>query len=112
MMLKPESIYCVQTPIDMRYGVTWLTLFVQTHFNGDWQNGTAFIFTNRRSNVLKILQFDAYGVWVCQKWLHQGSFPKFNSGEKSISLTPNQFEWLCKGFDYYRVQGLDLSYYG
>ncbi|SET59437.1 IS66 family insertion sequence element accessory protein TnpB [Thorsellia anophelis] len=92
MMLQPNSIYFVNQPIDMRYEMTWFTSFVQEHFKGLWQNGAAFIFINRRANVIKILQLDSHGVWLCQRKLHQNCFPKLKFGEVHLSLSTSQFE--------------------
>lgn len=47
-MLKPEHLFLVRHPVDMRCGVDVLTMYVQNALCMPWHNGAAFLFTNKK----------------------------------------------------------------
>jgi transposase len=45
-----------------------------------------WLFANRRGNRLKVLLRDGHGIWLAQRWLHQGRF-HWQDGEAAVTLT-------------------------
>ncbi|SET51907.1 IS66 family insertion sequence element accessory protein TnpB [Thorsellia anophelis] len=110
-MIYSHSIYFVTNPIDMRSGMDRLTTFLQVNFPKKCYSGALFIFTNRQRSMFKLISIDPHGMWLCQRKLHQGHFPKFQTGQSELILTQAQFNWLCKGFDFSKIDGLNLASY-
>jgi len=67
-------------------------------------DGSAYLFTNKRANRLKVLAWDGNGVWLAQRRLHQGSFTWPRPGAGLFSLSPAQWEWLVSGADWRRLE--------
>ncbi|MDD5469122.1 MAG: IS66 family insertion sequence element accessory protein TnpB [Anaerolineales bacterium] len=92
----------VVAPVDMRLGADGLSLRLQA-LGADPFDGSAYLFTNKRNNRLKVLAWDGNGVWLCQRRLHQGRFTWPGPGDPFFALTPGQWEWLVAGADWRRV---------
>ncbi|WP_156294612.1 IS66 family insertion sequence element accessory protein TnpB, partial [Serratia oryzae] len=58
---------------------------------------------------IKVLRWDKHGVWLCLRRLHQGHFIWPRQGDVAWLLSPEQTDWLMKGIDWQRVDGLDLT---
>ncbi|MEA9393679.1 IS66 family insertion sequence element accessory protein TnpB, partial [Acerihabitans sp. TG2] len=69
----------------------------------------AFVFCNKAHSRMKVLRWDKHGVWLCLRRLHQGHFIWPKQGDVAWMLSPAQFDWLIKGVDWQRVDGLDLA---
>ena len=108
-MIHSNSIYFVTAPIDMRLGMGRLTTFLQVNFPNKCYSGALFIFTNRQRSMFKLISIDSHGIWLCQRKLHQGNFPKFQTEQSELILTQEQFNWLCKGFDFSKIEGVNLA---
>lgn len=54
-MLKPQQIWLVCEPVDMRKSIDALTLIAQAAQNATWQEETAFLFRNRTGRRIKLL---------------------------------------------------------
>jgi transposase len=65
-------------------------------------DGTAYAFTNRRRNRLKLLIWDGNGVWLAQRRLHKGSFTWPTDGQAVFSLSREEWQWLISGVDWQR----------
>jgi transposase len=78
VMRMPESmsgsIWLVLEPVDMRCGIERLSTWVQHTLGARPCEGAAYVFRNRRNQLLKVLMWDATGVWLAQRRLHQGRF--------------------------------------
>jgi len=74
MMPTPTQVWLVVEPIDMRAGMDGLSQRIQTTLERSPCDGSAYAFSNRRRNRLKLLVWDGTGVWLCQRRLHQGHF--------------------------------------
>lgn len=110
-MINPSSIFFVTTPVDMRSGIGRLATYLATEYPEQCYSGALFIFTNRNRSMLKLMTIDSHGIWLCQRKLHQGNFPKFQTGQSALVLTQMQFDWLCKGIDYEKIEGVNLANY-
>jgi transposase len=101
-----ESIWLVLEPVDMRCGIERLSTWVQHTLGARPCEGSAYVFRNRRSQLLKVLMWDATGVWLAQRRLHQGRFVWPASAAPSqarVVLTPAQWQWLTAGVDWQRL---------
>ena len=70
----PERIWLAVEAVDMRSGIDGLSARIQASLGRSPCDGTAYAFTNRRRNRLKLLVWDGTGVWLSQRRLHRGAF--------------------------------------
>ena len=102
-LIAPSRILAVVAPVDMRLGADGLSLKLQA-LGADPFGGSAYLFTNKRGNRLKVLAWDGNGVWLCQRRLHRGHFTWPRPGDAFLALTPAQWEWLVAGADWQRLE--------
>ncbi|WP_118985919.1 IS66 family insertion sequence element accessory protein TnpB [Photorhabdus sp. CRCIA-P01] len=107
-MLKPQQLFLVREPVDMRRGIDALTQHLEG-LNLRWQDEAAFVFCNKARSRLKVLRWDRHGVWLCTRRLHRAHFVWPKQGERSWVMTPAQFDWLIRGIHWQQVEGDDLS---
>ena len=86
---------------DMRKGFPSLALQVQEVLRRDPLSGHLFLFSNRTRTRLKLLFWDASGLWVCAKRLEKGRFhwPEAAPGTKSMKLRAEELAMLVSGID-------------
>jgi transposase len=102
-MIAPDKIWLAVEPVDMRLGGHSLSVLVQNTLQRSPCDGTAYAFTNRARNRLKLLIWDGTGVWLCQRRLHKGRF-HWPTGEESLfTLTDEQWNWLICGVEWQRL---------
>ena len=106
LMVAPEQIWLVMTPVDMRRGIDGLSTVIQQNFDQSPCAGSAFVFRNRTGNRLRLLIWDGNGVWLCQRRLHQGHFIWPKADATQFSLTVAQWQWLIMGIDWQRLHPL------
>lgn len=58
------KVYVALRPCDMRKSFNGLSELARNQLNTDPASGAAFLFTNRRKNLIKILYYDGTGYWV------------------------------------------------
>ena len=95
-------VYVALEPCDMRKSFNGLSMLVSETLQADPLSGAAFLFTNKRRNLIKILYWDGTGFWVVAKRLEKGTFswPKdIEPGRCKISLTPTALAMLTDGID-------------
>jgi len=102
-LIAPGRVLAVVAPVDLRLGADGLSLRLQA-LGADPFDGSAYLFTNKRANRLKVLAWDGNGVWLAQRRLHQGSFTWPRPGAGLFSLSPAQWEWLVSGADWRRLE--------
>ena len=66
-MIHPERVYLAVEPVDMRWGIERLSCHIQHAIGRMPCDGSAYAFTNRQRSRLKLLIWDATGVWLCQR---------------------------------------------
>lgn len=90
-------------PLDMRAGTdTALARVVQVF--GVAHTHTAYLFTNRRTNRMKVLVHDGIGNWLAARRLHQGHFvwPSL-SGARQLTISHAQLEAMVLGLPWQRI---------
>nr|WP_281425993.1 IS66 family insertion sequence element accessory protein TnpB [Methylomagnum ishizawai] len=102
-MRRPEHLWLVVDPVDMRRGIDGLSAHVQHRLGRSPCSGGGFIFRNKAGTRLKLLVWDGNGVWLCQRRLHRGGFAWPAPGEAVFALTPAQWEWSVAGVDWRRL---------
>jgi transposase len=92
---------CLET-VDMRKSFHGLAAVVRESLGGDPLDGSVFLFTNRRRNLIKLLYWDGTGLWVMAKRLEKGtySWPQQTSGDqRSLRIEPTALAMLTDGID-------------
>lgn len=101
-MIRPEHIWLVVEPVDMRGGIDSLSQRLQNLEHSPC-DGRAYAFRNQRGTRLKLLIWDGTGVWLCQRRLHQGTFIWPSAQTKTVTLTERQWRWLVTGVEWQRL---------
>ena len=105
------SIYLVLDSVDMRLGMDGLSAKVQSQLQTNPCEGHIFVFKNKRGNRIKVLKWDATGVWLAQRRLHEGNFVWPSPGlinsspdRRSYQMSLESWNYLIKGIDWMRLQ--------
>jgi transposase len=105
-MIRPDRVWIVVEPIDMRAGIDNLSQHIQNALGRSPCDGTAYAFRNRRATWLKLLIWDGTGVWLCQRRLHRGAFVWPTGAEPTVTLNARQWHWLITGVEWQRLEAL------
>jgi transposase len=92
------KVYLHREAIDGRKNINGLALLVEQELGLDPFAATAYVFSNRRRNRVKILLWDRTGFWLLMKRLEADRFawPKASA---VVELTVEQLHWLLEGID-------------
>lgn len=88
----------------MRSGMDTLMNQIITVF-GAAQAHHAYLFANRGANRMKVIVHDGFGIWMCSRRLHKGSFnwgKPLDQGD-SVTLSVEQFDALIVGLPWQRL---------
>lgn len=82
-------------PTDMRFGINSLAGLVRNRLGFDPMNGDIFLFLGKRSNQVRLLQWDRDGFAMYVKKLEQGTFerPRLTGS----AITSGQLTLLLQG---------------
>jgi transposase len=96
-LIPLEHIWLSLESADMRGGIDSLLARVVRSFCGGAVMHSAYLFTNKSANRLKVLVYDGSGIWLCTRRLQSGRFvwPKNELGQ--ISISAQQLQWLIAG---------------
>ena len=99
MLSVPSTvrIYLHAQPTDLRKGADGLCGVIRGQFEGDPQDGSLFLFFNRRRDRVKMLHWDGTGYWVYYKTLESGTFEGFASTEDCVQIDAVQLAMLLGG---------------
>lgn len=103
-MIRIDAIWMSTAPCDMRAGMDTLMNEIVIVF-GAAQAHHAYLFANRTANRMKVIVHDGFGIWLCSRRLHKGSFnwdKGFDRGQ-AVTLTPEQFNALVVGLPWQRL---------
>ena len=102
-MIRIRQYWMATEPIDMRAGMETVLGKVVAVF-GSAQAHHAYIFTNRRTNRLKVLVTDEFGVWLAVRRLHEGHFARVQDAAGTrFELTQSQVDALLVGLPWQRL---------
>lgn len=96
------KVYVALQPCDMRKSFHGLAAVARDTLKADPLSGAAFLFTNRRRNLIKILYWDGSGLWVVAKRLEKGTFSWPSNADPSrhrLQLKPTALAMLTDGID-------------
>lgn len=83
------NIVVMHEPISFRNGIEGTAGIARVVLKKDPMDGTFFVFRNKIGHMLRILYYDASGMWICTKRLSTGSFIKvWPSGDGSAPCSP------------------------
>ena len=102
-MIRIDAVWLATQPLDMRAGTESALARVVQVF-GAAHPHQAYLFANRRANRMKVLVHDGFGIWLCARRLHQGSFTWATAGSSAtMSLSAEQLRALVIGLPWHRI---------
>lgn len=109
MTPQPQQVWLALEPVDMRLGIDGLSLCVQQALGRAPCDGSAYAFSNKRGNRIKLLVWDGTGVWLSQRRLHRGRFIWPQESEVVCTLDQAQWSWLISGVDWQRLSAKPVA---
>ena len=99
-MIRIDEIWLSREPLDMRSGPDTTLARVIRSF-GEAKPYSAYVFSNKRANRVKVLVCDEYGIWLASRRLHQGKFiwSALREGG-AVGLEPTQLVALVTGLPW------------
>jgi transposase len=105
-LIRIDAVWLAVEPLDMRAGTDTALARVVKVF-GEARAHHAYLFTNKRTNRIKVLVHDGYGLWRCARRFHRGSFVWASpQAEQTVSLTAEQLQALMVGLPWQRLNEL------
>ncbi len=99
-VIRVDAVWLAVEPVDLRLGPESALARVVAVF-GAAQPHHAYLFTNRRTNRLKILVHDGFGLWLAVRRLHQGRFVWAAAiAGRTATLSRAQFDALVLGLPW------------
>jgi transposase len=101
-----SAIYLSVRPLDFRKQFDGICGEIQDYLGQDPQNGSLFVFYNRRRDRMKLLWWQADGFWLFYKRLEAGTFqvPQVGVNDKSCVLAAEQLQLILSGIDLTSVK--------
>jgi len=102
-VIRIDAVWLAVEPIDMRAGTETALARVVRVF-GEARAHHAYLFTNRRSNRIKVLVHDGIGIWLCARRLHQGRFIwAREQADTRLMISHEQLQALVIGLSWCRI---------
>ena len=99
----PDAIWMSTEPLDMRAGMETVLARVVKVF-GAAHPHHAYLFANVRTNRMKVLVHDGYGVWLAARRLNRGRFVWGDGGvDVRLPLSAEQLQALVTGLPWQRL---------
>ena len=100
------GIFLSSRPVDFRKQFDGLCGEVLDFMGKNPQDGSLFVFYNKRRDRMKLLWWQADGFWLFYKRLEAGTFqvPQNNDKTKSIDLTADELHLIISGIDLASVK--------
>lgn len=95
-MIRIDAVWLAAEPIDMRAGTDTALARVVRVF-GEARPHHAYLFTNRRTNRIKMLVHDGIGIWLCARRLNQGRFIWARDAQGAVTISHEQLQALVIG---------------
>jgi len=105
-LIRIDEVWMATEPLDMRAGVDTALARVVSVF-GYARMNHAYLFANKRANRMKVLVHDGFGIWLCARRLHRGSFDWSTSDRGAkVSMTMEQLNALVIGLPWRQLSDL------
>ena len=105
-LIRIDAVWLAVEPLDMRAGTDTALARVVKVF-GEARAHHAYLFTSKRTNLIKVLVHDGYGLWLCARRLHRGSFVWASPrAGQTVSLNAEQLQALVVGLPWQRLNEL------
>ena len=102
-VIRIDAAWFAVEPLDMRAGVDKALARVVTVF-GEARAHHAYLFINKRSNRMKVLVHDGFGLWLCARKLYEGSFIRAGiRHDRGMPLSQEQLQALVVGLPWERL---------
>jgi transposase len=102
-MIRVDQAWISVEPMDMRAGVDTALARVISVF-GHAQAHHAYLFMNKRTNRMKVLVHDGFGLWLCARRLYEGSFIRAGmTQERGLALSHEQLQAIVVGLPWERL---------
>lgn len=92
-------MFLYRYPVDFRKSYRGLSAIVEMELGHDPFSGSLYAFCNRARDKIKILLWEDNGFVLYYKALAEERFRWPGPGEKTMSLTGEQLNWLLDGYD-------------
>lgn len=89
-----DKVFLCIKAIDFRNQKKGLIKFTQQIIQQNPYNRTYFVFTNKRKDSVKILQYDGTGFWMHVKYLSMGKFFWPKTIEDTVAMNPVELQVL------------------
>jgi transposase len=86
--------------VDFRKKLNGLIVLMVEALDKDPGSGELFIFRNRERNKLRMVYFDGRLFWQLYYRLEKGCFKLPDAKSATLSLSPDEFQWLLSGIDF------------
>ena len=107
-MIRIDEVWMAVEPLDMRAGMDTALARVVSVF-GYARAHHAYLFANKRSNRMKVLVHDGFGIWLCARRLHRGRFAWAASGRGTkLSMSAEQLSALVVGLPWQQLDDLAM----
>lgn len=94
------SIFLYSKPTDMRKSFCGLSGLVRSELGREPNDGSMFLFINRRKDKLKALWWDRDGLVLFYKRLESGTFERIESGDRpAVTIDAAELSMLLSGID-------------
>ncbi|MFM2058686.1 MAG: hypothetical protein RLY71_3071 [Pseudomonadota bacterium] len=101
-MIRIDAVWLAVQPLDMRLG-TEAALARMVGVFGAAHPHHAYLFTNRRTNRMKVLVHDGIGVWLAARRLNAGKFVWPADAGSTLQLSRAQLDALVLGLPWQRL---------
>jgi transposase len=96
-----SPIYFSVRPLDFRKQFDGICGEINEFIGRNPQDGSLFVFYNKRRDRLKLLWWQPDGFWIFYKRLEAGTFqvPQASAEDRSLLLAPEQLQLILSGID-------------
>ena len=103
------KIYLATAAVDFRKSHDGLAAIVEQALKEDPLSGSLFVFTNKRSDRVKLLYWDNDGYALFYKRLEVGvfRFPRAEGASQKLSISAADFQMILSGVDLSSVKRLN-----
>lgn len=102
-MIRIDQIWLATAPPDMRAGPdTALARVIQVF--GSARPHCAYLFANKRADLMKVLIHDGLGIWLCARRIYRGKFHWAESWHAAqVLITDEQLHALVQGLPWHTI---------